>query len=129
MTRYSIGLRIVKNVREHGFLSFTRDPSKKHGGKIFGYHYKNGLDAAKTASKKVVHKTTETTLEWIGNEIAEKIVKLKLVPDASSRIAEKVFIPSEKRQEILNEIKYWTKYWTEMNWIMMLIKLMLIIIK
>ena len=106
MTRYSIGLRIVKTVREHGFLSFTRDPSKKHGEKFFGYYYKNGLDAAKTASKKVVHKTTETTLEWIGNEIAEKIVKLKLVPDASSRIVEKVLIPSEKRQEILNEIKY-----------------------
>ena len=34
---------------------------------------KTGLDAAKTASKKVVHKTVEATAVLIGNKIAEKL--------------------------------------------------------
>ena len=38
---------------------------------------KTGLDAAKTASKKVVHKTDEATGELIGNKIDEKVVKPK----------------------------------------------------
>ena len=38
---------------------------------------KTGLDAA----KKVVHKTVEATGEFIGNKMAEKIVKL----DSNSR--------------------------------------------
>ena len=36
---------------------------------------KTGLDAAKTASKKVVHKAVEATRELIENKMAEKIVK------------------------------------------------------
>ena len=44
---------------------------------------KIGLDAAKVASKKVVHKTVEATGELIGNKIAEKIEKPKPVPDVN----------------------------------------------
>ena len=36
-----------------------------------------GLDAARNASKKVLHKTTEAGRDLIGNKIADKIVKLK----------------------------------------------------
>ena len=39
---------------------------------------KTGLDALKIDSKKVVHKTAESTDGFIGNEIADKIVKPKL---------------------------------------------------
>ena len=35
---------------------------------------KTELDAAETASKKVVHKTAVGTEDFIGNKIAEKIV-------------------------------------------------------
>ena len=42
---------------------------------------KTGLDAAKTGSKKVVHKIAEATGELIGNKITNKIVKPKPVPD------------------------------------------------
>ena len=45
--------------------------------KIFYSATKTGLDAAKTASKKVVHKTVEATGELIGNKIDEKVVKPK----------------------------------------------------
>ena len=46
---------------------------------------KTGLDAAKTASKKVVHKIAEATGELIGNKITNKIVKPKPVPDENWR--------------------------------------------
>ena len=36
---------------------------------------KSELDALKTASKKLVHKAAETTGEFIGNKLADKIVK------------------------------------------------------
>ena len=48
-------------------------------GKVVGHCHKTGLDAAKTDSKIVVHKTAETTEELIGNKIAEKNVKQKPV--------------------------------------------------
>ena len=37
---------------------------------------KTGIDAAKTASKKVVQKTAEATEDLIGNQIADKITSL-----------------------------------------------------
>ena len=73
-------------------------------GKIVGHCHKTGLDAAKTDSKIVVHKTAETTEELIGNKIAEKNVKQKPVPDSNSGNVEEIVIPPEKRQEILNEL-------------------------
>ena len=37
---------------------------------------KRGIDAAKTASKRVVHKTTEATRDLIRNKIADKITSV-----------------------------------------------------
>ena len=42
---------------------------------------KTGQDAAKTASRKVAHRASEATDEFIGNKIANKIVKPKPVPN------------------------------------------------
>ena len=39
---------------------------------------KTGLDALKTGTKKVAYKVPEATGEFIGNKIADKIVKPKL---------------------------------------------------
>ena len=72
-------------------------------GTFFRYHYKTGLDNVKTASKKVVHKTAEASRELIGNKITENIVKPKTAPNENSRNVDKIVIPPEKRQEILNE--------------------------
>ena len=35
---------------------------------------KTGIDAAKTASKRVVQNTTEATVDLIGNKIADKLL-------------------------------------------------------
>ena len=63
------------------------------------------LDAAKTASRKVVHKTAEARGDLIGNEIAEKILKPKTTSDDNWWNVEKIVIPPEKRPEILNELR------------------------
>ena len=51
----------------YGFLSFTRKYEKQL--------LDTGVDALKTASRKVIHNAGEETVEFIGNKIAGKIVK------------------------------------------------------
>ena len=72
-----------------------------YGEKLLDTARNTGLDATKTASKKLVHKAIEATGEFIGNKIAEKIVK----PDADLKIVEEINVPPEKREEILNELR------------------------
>ena len=69
---------------------------------------KTGLDALKTASKKLVHKVAEGTDEFIGNDIAE-ILKIKPLPPENSRNDEEVIIPIEKAQEKLNKLNQYYK--------------------
>ena len=63
-----------------------RNLSDKFGEKLLDIATKTGLGAAKTASKNVV------TGELPGNKIAKKNVKLKSVPDESSRNVEAIVI-------------------------------------
>ena len=61
-----------------------------------------GIDAAKTASKRVVQKITEATGDLIGNKIADKITsvgKLKSkekVDETNER--QEIYLPPGKRQ-------------------------------
>ena len=57
----------------------------------------------KTASKKLVRETAEATGEFIGNKIADKIIKPKPESYVNSRNVEEIIILFEKREEILNE--------------------------
>ena len=66
---------------------------------------KTGLDALKTATKKVAHKAAEAKGKFIGNKIGDKIVKPKPAPDVNSRNDEEIIIPLEKIEEILNELR------------------------
>ena len=98
MTQYSIEPRRRKYVKGYGFLSFARKYRKQL--------LDTGLDAPKTASKKLVHKAAETTGEFKGSKIAnavvkskdEKIVKPKHVIDENSRNVEEIIFPPEKRE-------------------------------
>ena len=58
------------------------------------------LDSLKTASKKVVHQTSE----FLGNKIADEIVKPKHVIDENPKNVEEIIILQEKRK-ILNELR------------------------
>ena len=66
---------------------------------------KTRLDALKTASKNVVYKLAEVTREFRRNKVADKIVKPKSSAAENSRNVESIIIPSEKREEILNELR------------------------
>ena len=58
---------------------------------------KTGIDAAKTASKRVVQKTAEATGDLIGNKIAHKIISVGKSKERIRKV-EEIYIPPEKRQ-------------------------------
>ena len=52
-----------------------------------------------------MHKVAELTGKFIGNRIADKIVKLKPVPDENPKNVEKIVIPLEKKKRNTKRIK------------------------
>ena len=67
---------------------------------------KTGIDAAKTASKKVVQKTAEATADLIRNKIADKITSVgKSKELRETKKVEEIYIPPEKRQQIIEDLK------------------------
>ena len=54
--RYSTDPRRRKYVKCYGFLSFAKKFSDKYGKKLMDTATKTGIDAAKTAPKRVVQK-------------------------------------------------------------------------
>ena len=81
--------------------------------KINGYCKKTttGIDVAKTASKRVIQKSAEATGVAIGNEIADKITSIsKPKEKEETNKAKEVFIPPEKRQQIIDDLRlFWAK--------------------
>ena len=71
--RYSTEPRKRKYVEGYDFLPFARKFGDKYSKKIMDTETKTGIDAAKTASKRVPQKTAEATGDLIGNKMAEKI--------------------------------------------------------
>ena len=68
---------------------------------------KTGIDAAKTASKRVVQKTAEATGDLIGNKIADKITSLgKTKSKEKEKEEQEIYIPPEKRQQIIDDLRF-----------------------
>ena len=70
---------------------------------------KTVIDAAKTASKRVVQKTAETTGDLIENKIADKttsIDKPKETKKEKTKEIEEIYISLEERQQIIDEIRF-----------------------
>ena len=100
--RNSIEPRFRKCVKGYVFLSFARKSGDKYGKKLMDTATKTGIDAAKTASKRVVQKTAEPT----GNKIPDKITSIGKLKEKEKRSkAEKIYIPPEKRQQIIDDLK------------------------
>ena len=74
--RYSTKPTFRKYVKGYGFLSFPINFGDKYGKKLMDTAAKPGIDATKTASKKVVHKTAKGTGDLIGNKIADKVTSI-----------------------------------------------------
>ena len=71
--RYSTEPKFGKCVRGYDFLSFAKIFRDKYGKKLMDIATKTGIDAAKTAYKRVVQKTAEATGDLVGNNIADQI--------------------------------------------------------
>ena len=74
--RYSTQPKFRKYVKRYDFLSFARKCSNKYGKKLMDTATKTGIDAVKTASKRVAQTTAEATGDLIENKIADKITSL-----------------------------------------------------
>ena len=59
--RYSTEPKCRRYVKGYGVLSIARKFGDKYGKILMDTATKIGIDAAKTASKRVVHKTEEAT--------------------------------------------------------------------
>ena len=57
---------------------------------------KTGIDAAKTASKRVVQKTAEATGHMIGNKTSDKITSVGKSKEKTEKV-EEIYIPPEKK--------------------------------
>ena len=96
--RYSTQPKFRKGIKGYRFLSFARKMCDKYGKKLMDNATKTGIDAAKTASNRVVQKTAEATGDLIGNKIADKITSLGKTN--SKEEEQEISIPPEKRQQI-----------------------------
>ena len=60
-----------------------------------------GLDAVKTASKKVVHKAGG----FLGKKLADRVTKSKSDQIVEQELVEKIIIPQDERDETLNKLR------------------------
>ena len=88
-------------------MSFARNPSNKYGKQLLDAATKSRLNALKTPTKKVAYKAPEATWGFIANTINDKNAKPKPVPEANSRNAKEIIIPTDKREEIKTSILKW----------------------
>ena len=106
--KYLTEPRFRKYLKRYGFLSFARNFGDKYGKKLIDTTTKTGIDAAKTASKRVTQKTAEATGDLIENKIADKITsvgKAKEKEREKTNKTEEIYIPPEKRQQIIDDLK------------------------
>ena len=99
--RYLTEPKFRKYVKSYGFLSFTKNFGNKYGKKLIDTVTKTGIDAAKTASKRVVQKTEEATGDLIGNKIADKITSI-----GKPKEIEEIYIPPKKDNKLLMTWNY-----------------------
>ena len=87
-------------------MSFAKKCGDKYGKKLIDTATKIEIDAAKTASKRVVQKTAETTGDLIGNKKADETTSIgKSKEKEKTNKAEEIYNPPEKRQQIIDQLK------------------------
>ena len=85
-------------------MSFARKRGDKYDKKLMDAAAKTGVDAAKTASKRVVQKTAEATGDLIGNKIADNITSLAK-PKEKTKKVEEIYILPEETQQIIDVLQ------------------------
>ena len=109
--RYQIEPKYRKYVQGYDFLSFAKKLRDKYGKKLMDTATKTEIDAAKTASKRIVQKTAKATEDLIGNKTADKINSLGKSKNKQkekkyeANEVEEIYIPPEKRQQIIDDLR------------------------
>ena len=108
--RYSTEPKFRKYIKGYNFLSFARKFCDKYGKKLMDTATKTRVDAAKTASKRVVQNTAKATGDLIGKKIADKInslgkTKSKVKEKEEEDERQEIYIPLEKRQQIIDDLR------------------------
>ena len=104
--RYSAEPKYRKYVERYGFFSFERKFGDEYGKNLMDTATKTWIGNAKTASKRVVQKTSEATGDLIGNKIADKITSLgKTKSKEKEDENQEIYIPPEKRQQIIDDLR------------------------
>ena len=111
--RYSIEPKFGKYVKGYGFLSFAKKIGNKYGKKLMDTGTKTGVDATETTSKRIVQKNAEATGDLIGNKIADKITTIsKPKEKEKTKEIEEIYIPPEKRQQIIDDLRlFWMQFY------------------
>ena len=99
--RYSTEPRFRKCVKGYGFLSFPGKCGKKYGKTLMDTATKTGIDAAKTASRRVVQKTAEATRDLTGNKVADKITSIGKPKEKKAKKKEKFIFRKKKDNKLL----------------------------
>ena len=114
MTRHSIHPRDPIFLKSYGFLSFAKNTIKhkgkninknlsgKYSQKLLNHAKRSATDARKTTSRKVIQKTAEGFGDLIGNQIADKVMKV-------SRTSPQNSLQLKMKQKILGMIKRYLK--------------------
>ena len=105
--RYSTEPRFRKYVKGYVFLLFAKTFGNKFGKTLIGTATKPGIDAAKTASKRVVQKFAEATGDLIGNKIVDKTTSIgkPKEKEKETKEIEEIYIPPEKRQQNIDDLR------------------------
>ena len=109
--RYSTEPRFRKYVKGYGFLSFAKKSGDQYGKKLIDTKTettKTGIDAAKTASKRVIQKSAESAGDLIGNKTVDEITSIgkSNKKEKPKEKPEEIYSPPEKRQQIVDDFKF-----------------------
>ena len=93
--------------KRYGFLSFTRKFGDTCGKKLMGIAAKIGKDVAKTAPKKSVKKTSETTRDLIENKnnFGRQTKKSSKEEDKEANKMQEINIPPDKLQNVIDDLR------------------------
>ena len=69
-------IQLIQDLENMFFVLFDKNFGNNYGKKLMDTATKTGIDAAKTASKRVVPKTAEATRDLIGNKRADQITSI-----------------------------------------------------
>ena len=87
-------------------MSFGIRSGDKYGKTLMDTATKTGIDAAKTAPKRVVQKPAEATGDLIRNKIASKITSIgESKEKEKTKEIEEIYIPPEKRRQIIDDLR------------------------